>query len=433
MQVGFHRHALRDGLRQAGEVAVQEFDALGVVHLAVQEEHVVVGQAVLGDPDRQAVALVDVHRPVVQRLRGDGPVGGGARAAHGLPHLPGVVVHRAGVVDVHADEVRRLHELPVGCGDAVGEGAHRGDGGGVVAPEDQVVQEDVEGHSPVGMAEVEGGLAGGLAALGGVVAGIAQPAAGHHAHGDVGAHGLDGPLGGAVGQGHVVQGAGHVGVAQLPAGGVQAVAVAQVGGALGLVEGHEAVHAAPEVLRHHAGVALKGGHDVPVEPAALVLQGAGEVPVIQRDQRADAVGAQLVHQLVVEFEAQGVDCAVAVRDDPGPAYREAVGPDVQRLHQRHVLPGAVVAVAGHVAGVAVLDVVAADLVAEVVPDAGTLAVGVPGALALEGGAGHAPQKVLRKLYHGFALRMCHCDIQHYSVSGRQLSTMSGKRKKDCIF
>ena len=178
-----------------------------------------------------------------------------------------------------------------------------------------------------------------------------------------------------------------------------AVAVAQEGGALGLVEGHVLSDLPLEPPGHDAGVAAKGGHDVPVQPAALVLEGAGQVPVVEGNHGLDAAGQQLIHQGLIELQALLVDLTVPVGDDPGPADGKAVGLDVVPLHQRHVLLIAVVDVAGRVAGVPVLHVLAALLVAEVVPDIRTLSVLVPRALALVGGAGHPPDKILRKLAH----------------------------------
>lgn len=59
------------------------------------------------------------------------------------------------------------------------------------------------------------------------------------------------------------------------------------------------------------------------------------------------------------------------------------------LHQGHVLPETVVAVAGQIARVPVSDMLRARIVTEFVPYAQALAVLIPGAFALVGGAGHA--------------------------------------------
>ena len=170
--------------------------------------------------------------------------------------------------------------------------------------------------------------------------------------------------------------------------------VAQDRNTLRLVQGHVGIYPAGKMLCHNGGIAAKGGHNVPVQPAALVLKGAGQIPVIQGNHGLDAVFQQGIHQIVVEFKALFVHRTVPIGDDAGPADGEAVGLDAVGLHQGHILRPAVVAVAGHIAGVAVVGL--AGGMGEIVPDAGALAVFIPAALALIGGAGNAPDKILRK-------------------------------------
>ena len=153
------------------------------------------------------------------------------------------------------------------------------------------------------------------------------------------------------------------------------------------------------MLGYEGGVPGEGIHNVTVQPAALVLQGAGKIPVVEGDHGLDTLCQQGVYQVVVENKALFVDGAVPVGDNPGPADGETVGPDIVGLHQIHVLLPAVVAVAGDVAGIPVLDVVVGRVMAEVVPDVGAFSVLVPGTLALVGGAGYAPQEVLGKCAH----------------------------------
>ena len=69
------------------------------------------------------------------------------------------------------------------------------------------------------------------------------------------------------------------------------------------------------------------------------------------------------------------------------------------LHQRHVLPAAMVAVAGYVASVPVFDVVGSGIMAEIVPDIGGFPILIPGTFALVRSAGDTPEKILWKFAH----------------------------------
>jgi hypothetical protein len=192
---------------------------------------------------------------------------------------------------------------------------------------------------------------------------------------------------------------GHLLLPHLQPRRVFAVAIAQLGRALGFIEGHVLVHLALEPLGQNACVTAKGSHDVPVQPAAFVLECAGQVPVVERDHRLNAVGDEFIHQVFIELQTLFIDLAISVGDDTRPADGEAVGPDIVRSHQGHVFLVPVVAVTGHVAGVAVFHILAGHLMAEVVPDVGPLAVLIPCALALVGGAGYAPDKFFGKCAH----------------------------------
>ena len=182
---------------------------------------------------------------------------------------------------------------------------------------------------------------------------------------------------------------------------MNAAAVAEDRDAGRLVDGHIAPDAATKALCDELGIAAEGRDNVAVEPAAFVLQGAGQVPVIEGDHRFDAVFQKFVNQLVVKAQTGFVDFAVAVGDDPGPADREAVSLDAEFLHQGDVLAEAMVDIAGDIACVAAADM-PGGIVAEVVPDARPFTVFIPGAFTLIGGAGDAPQKLFGKLFHGYS-------------------------------
>ena len=390
MQIAPQIHAVFQALGQLPQVAGEEIDAVGVVDGPVQINAVIAGQAVFRDVDGAGVALVHIQDAEVHHLRGDLPLGRGEGEARGDGGLAPVLLHRVALVDVDAYEIRLFHFVPVRLGDLRGEILHHLGGAFGVAAEEQGVQEHVHAEHPV--SGVKGGVVGGLTARGGIHPWVAQAAAGGQAHHRAGGSPANLPGGLAVGQTEVEVAFQRLGLTQLPAGGVDAGDVAQGGDALGLVQGHVGIHPSGEMLRHHGGVPAEGSHDVPVQPAALVLKGAGQVPMVQGNHGLDAIFQQRVHQAVIIGKALLVYSAVPVGDDAGPAEGEAVGLNAVRLHQGHVLRAAVVAVAGGVAGVAVIDV-AGDM-GEFVPDAQALAVLIPAALALIGGAGHAPQEIL---------------------------------------
>ena len=201
-----------------------------------------------------------------------------------------------------------------------------------------------------------------------------------------------------MGQAQDMEHPGNLLFTQHPAGSMGPVAVAQLGNTLGLVQGHVLFDPALEPLRNDPGIAAESIHNVPVQPAALVLQSSGQIPVVKGNHGLDAVGQQFFHQIVIELQALLVNLAVAVGNHPGPADGEAVGLNVVGLHQGHILPEPMVAVAGHVAGVALDNMLRCQVMAEFVPNIRALAVGVPAALALVGSTGNAPDKFFRKAH-----------------------------------
>ena len=68
-------------------------------------------------------------------------------------------------------------------------------------------------------------------------------------------------------------------------------------------------------------------------PAAAVLERLRQVPVVERQERLDAVREQLVDEAVVEVEAGLVHAAATLGDDPRPRDREAVGVEPELAHQ----------------------------------------------------------------------------------------------------
>ena len=178
--------------------------------------------------------------------------------------------------------------------------------------------------------------------------------------------------------------------------------VAAVHEAARLVEDHPVAHPVAEVLGHQCRVLAEPADHVSVGPTAAVLEGLGEVPVVERQPGFDAPLEVGVDQAGVEVEPGLVHPAGARGQDPRPRHREPLGTEAQFAHQVGVGLVAVVVVAGHVGVAAVADL--AGAVGEGVPDGPALAVGVPGPLHLVRGVGHPPGEVGSELAAG---QVCH--------------------------
>ena len=179
------------------------------------------------------------------------------------------------------------------------------------------------------------------------------------------------------------------------AGGVVAEHVAQERDAPRLVVGDPVVDAVAEAAGNDIGVVDEGVHRGAVGPAARVLQGLGQVPMVQGDKGADARRQQPINQALVEVEAARIDRARAIGQDARPGDREAIGCQAQALHQGNVVAPAVVVVVGHIARVAVVGLT--GRVAEGIPDGWLAAILGNSALDLVGGRGGSPQEVGREL------------------------------------
>jgi len=180
----------------------------------------------------------------------------------------------------------------------------------------------------------------------------------------------------------------------LLARGVLAGEVAHNGGNERLVVGGPVGHPVAQPLGDDAGVLGKGLGRLPLGPAAAVLKGLGQVPVVKGDERLDAGLAQPIHQAVVKVQAGRVDLSRSFGKDARPGDGETIGRQAQFLHQADVLPPAVVVVGGDVAGVALPDL--ARLPTEGVPDGGAAAVFIHRSLDLVGRGGRAPDKAFGK-------------------------------------
>jgi len=176
--------------------------------------------------------------------------------------------------------------------------------------------------------------------------------------------------------------------------GVLPARVSREGAAPRLVEGDPPGHPVGQCLGDQSRVVGEPVGGVAVAPAAALLQGLRQVPVVERHGGFDAGVEEAVDQALVEVESRRVGRAGAGGLHPGPADGEPVGAHAEFLQQGDVLAVAVVVVARHVTGVAPEDRSGAPC--ERVPDGGAPAVLVDRALDLEGGGGRPEDEAGRE-------------------------------------
>ena len=167
-------------------------------------------------------------------------------------------------------------------------------------------------------------------------------------------------------------------------------AVPEEGDAPGLVERHPGVDHVTEGVLGYAGVLGKPVNRLGVEPAAPVLQGLWQIPVIEGGNRSDPGPGQLLAKPAVEVHAGLIDSARALGQKTGPCDREPVGIDPDLGHQCDVLGITVVVVHRLIAGMAIGCL--ARGVGEGVPDGRSPPIFGHGALDLIGSGGHAPKE-----------------------------------------
>src|SRR4030095_14183072 len=129
-----------------------------------------------------------------------------------------------------------------------------------------------------------------------------------------------------------------------------------------------------------------------------------QIPVIERRERRDAAGHEVVEEPVVEVEALRIWRAGALREYARPGNREPIRTGGERLHRPHVVSISVVVIVGDIAVVVVADL--SRRVRERVPDRRAAAILADGAFDLIGGGGGAPEKSRGKGARGFAPGSC---------------------------
>lgn len=186
---------------------------------------------------------------------------------------------------------------------------------------------------------------------------------------------------------HLVEG---LAVGQHPALGQPDGAGMQDHGVL-LVDGEPVLHLAAKLGEQHPGIVFKSVDGGAVGPAALFFQAPGQIKVVHRDHRLDAVGPAGPDDGPVMVHTGLVHRPGTVGQNAGPGDGKAVGFQPHPGKQLDVLRKAVVVVAGH------RKVGIARRVFVLVDDGGAFAVGVPATLHLIGRSGGAPEEIFREI------------------------------------
>src|SRR5579859_6930608 len=102
------------------------------------------------------------------------------------------------------------------------------------------------------------------------------------------------------------------------AGSMDALGIAEVGGAPGFVLSEPPVDAISQAAGYYLGVVGESVGRIANDPAAAILQGQGQVPVIERDEGTNAPGEQGIDQAVVKIQAAFIDGPGALGQDARP-------------------------------------------------------------------------------------------------------------------
>ena len=183
----------------------------------------------------------------------------------------------------------------------------------------------------------------------------------------------------------------------------------------GLIERDPVGDEVPKRLLGSGGVVAEALGRVPVEPAAGILQGLRQIPVIERRVRRYAALPTGLGKSAIELRAGRVELTGAGRKDPGPGNRESIRIHAEIGHDRHIPGIPVVVIIGYVAGRTVRDL--AWRVGEGIPNAGAAAVLAYRAFDLVRGRCRPPDKVGWEALHVAPLHF----VQPHTVSSASLS------------
>src|ERR1700736_5236191 len=96
------------------------------------------------------------------------------------------------------------------------------------------------------------------------------------------------------------------------------------------------LNAISQSARHHLGILGESIGSIARDPASAILQGYGQVPVIERSKRTDAPGEQGIDQAVIKIQAALIDRPGALWEDARPGERKAICAQVEFSHERNI-------------------------------------------------------------------------------------------------
>src|SRR5579883_3003125 len=162
----------------------------------------------------------------------------------------------------------------------------------------------------------------------------------------------------------------------------------------GLVMGNPHVNAVSQPPHHGFSIICEGVGRITGEPATAVLQCQGQIPMVERGNRADIPGEQVIDQAVIEIQAAFIDCPRSRRQDAGPGEREAIGVQIKLSHERNVFRHAVVVICCYLACLALIRCTGRRR--KVIPDGGSSSIFMGRALYLVSRGSGTPEKVWRE-------------------------------------
>src|SRR5262249_28970432 len=122
-----------------------------------------------------------------------------------------------------------------------------------------------------------------------------------------------------------------------------------------LVEREEVSRPVAELFGDVTGIVRECLGGVADFPPAAILQRLRQVPVIERWERRDVVGNEVVEEPLIEVEALWIWRTGALRKYPRPRNGEPIRSGGECLHRPHVVSISVIVIVGDVAVVVVAD------------------------------------------------------------------------------